>query len=74
MRYCQSAPDADQAEANDGRKTSVLTCHDAARRNATGKKERQEKRIINISDSESRDACNRHREILIHKKLYLSVP
>ncbi|MGD0514010.1 MAG: hypothetical protein ABSA29_11975 [Terriglobales bacterium] len=74
MRYYYRAPGADQADANDSGKTSVLTCHDAPHWNATGKEESQQKRIINIRDGKGRYARNQHRQILIHKKLYLSAP
>jgi hypothetical protein len=74
MRDCQRAPDTHKTDANDSRKTNVLTCHDPSGWNPTGKEEGQEKGIINIRDGESRYARNQHRQILIHKKLYLSVP
>ena len=70
MRYRESTPNADQTNANDGRKTNVLTRHDAARRNPPGKEEGQEKGIINIRGSEGCYARRQHRQISIHKGLY----
>jgi hypothetical protein len=72
MRYCKSAPDADQTKANDGRKTKVLTCHNASRRNPPGKEQSQEKGIIDIRNSKRRYACTQYSQISIHKGLYLS--
>lgn len=69
VRYCESSPHADQTNADNGHKPNVLTCNDAARRRPPGKEKGQEKSIINIRDSEGRDARGHYPQILIHRIL-----
>ncbi len=74
MGYCQSKPGADQADADDGRKPNILTCHDAPSRNPPGKEQSQEKGIIDIRGRESCYARGQHPEISIHQGLRLCSP
>lgn len=74
MRYCESGPDGDQTNADDGRKTNVLTGCDASGRNPPSKEESQEKSIINVRGSESRYARRQHPKISIHQELSISIP
>jgi hypothetical protein len=67
MRYCESAPDADQADGDDRRKTNILTCQNASRRNPLGKEQSQEEEVINIGGGEGRHARRQHRQIFIHE-------
>lgn len=52
MGDCQSAPHADQAYADNGRKPDVLTYYDASRWNPPGKEQGQEKGVIDVRGSE----------------------
>src|ERR1700722_4269149 len=73
MRNCESAPEANQADANDGGKTHVLARYDAPRRNSAREEQSQQKRVVDICGSEGSYARRQHRQILIHKGL-LSFP
>src|SRR5579871_4274985 len=73
MRKRENAPDADQADANDGGKTQVLASYDARRRNPAREEQSQQKRVVDIRGSKGSYARRQHRQILIHKGL-LSFP
>jgi hypothetical protein len=66
MWYCESGPDADQTDNNDGPEADELTCDDSSGRNAPGKEESQEKRVINIRGCKGCYARGQHSQILIH--------
>ncbi len=66
IRHGESAPDAQQGEAKDRRKTNVLPGHDTSRRNFPGKEQRQEKGVVNIRSSEGCYARAQHCQISIH--------